>query len=69
MSWGIFGPITIKTRGGHRVTFFAGFVTLPLLGWSVWNMLSHERPRSHGEVQGNKKIALPSGDKNLNDLE
>ena len=41
--WGLLGPVTFQTRRG-RVTFFAGFVTLPLTAWSVWSLLKAAEP-------------------------
>lgn len=37
--WGVFGPIQVKTKRGTRITFIAGFVTLPLTAFSVWRLL------------------------------
>lgn len=38
MPWGLFGPVHFETKRGTRVTFFAGFITLPLTAWSLWKL-------------------------------
>ena len=38
MPWGLFGPVSFRTRRGTRVTFFAGFITLPLAAVSLWSL-------------------------------
>lgn len=60
MPWGFFGPITIRTRRGHRVTIVAGFITLPLFGWSVWNVLKGTRGStiSGGEIVSDHHLGL-----------
>jgi hypothetical protein len=45
--WGLFGPVTIKTKSGTRVTFVAGFFTIPLAAWSLWS-LTHRPPTTQG---------------------
>lgn len=42
--WGIFGPVSVKTKRGTRVTFFAAWLTLPLTAVSLWTLL-HGEPR------------------------
>ena len=39
MPWGLFGPVSLKTKRGTRITFVAGFVTLPLTALSLWSLL------------------------------
>lgn len=34
----IFGPFTWKTKGGNRVTIFGAFFTIPLMGYSLWQL-------------------------------
>jgi hypothetical protein len=47
MPWGFLGPVSVRTRRGTRVTFFAGFVTIPLAAWSFWQLAhSATRPRA-----------------------
>lgn len=36
--WGLFGPIQFRTKRGTRVTLVAGFLTIPLTGWSVYTL-------------------------------
>ena len=33
--WGLFRPISVKTKRGTRITFVAGFITLPLTAFSL----------------------------------
>lgn len=36
--WGLFGPIQFTTKRGNKVTFFGGFVTLPLTVYSLYKL-------------------------------
>lgn len=42
--WGLFGPVSFKTKRGTRVTFVAGFITLPLTALSLWRLLHVPEP-------------------------
>lgn len=46
MPFDLFGPVTFKTKRGTRITFAAGFITLPLTAWSLWHIFggSAEQP-------------------------
>ena len=37
MPFGLFGPVTLRTRRGS-ITFVAGFVTVPLAAFSLWQL-------------------------------
>ena len=36
--WGLFGPIQFTTKRGTKVTFWGGFVTLPLTIYSLYKL-------------------------------
>jgi hypothetical protein len=46
MPWGLFGPVSFRTRRGTRVTFFAGVITLPLAGLSLWSLTRPPPPEA-----------------------
>lgn len=46
-------PVSVKTKRGTRITFVAGFITLPLTALSLWSLL-------HGGEQPQHK-RLPPG--------
>ncbi len=61
MVWGIFGPVQFKTKRGTRVTFVAGFITLPLTCYSIYKLLQlkdREHPRIVEEKGGSTSIDL-----------
>lgn len=39
MPFGLFGPVTYRTKNGSRITFVAGFLTVPLTVWSAYKLL------------------------------
>jgi hypothetical protein len=43
MPFGLFGPVTFKTKRGTKITFIAGFLTLPLTAWSLWQIFGAPR--------------------------
>lgn len=55
MPFGLFGPIHLRTKRGTRVTFFAGFITLPLTAWSLWQIFGSSIPQ-HYPDQGQKEL-------------
>lgn len=57
MPWGLFGPISFQTRRGTRITFVAGFITLPFTAWSLWKIF--------GTYSGPKEVDQGSADKSL----
>ena len=62
-AWGLFGPVSVKTKRGTRVTFVAGFITLPLTAISLWSLF-------HGSDQQQQKRLPPgssSGELDLSD--
>jgi hypothetical protein len=59
MPWGLFGPVHFETRRGTRVTFFAGFITLPLTAWSLWKLLGSGEERRASTFPEKKVELLP----------
>lgn len=53
--WGIFGPVSVKTKRGSRVTFFAAWLTLPLTAVSLWTLL-HGEPRKPAQQQQQRSL-------------
>jgi hypothetical protein len=53
MPFGLFGPIKFQTKRGTRVTFFAGFITLPLTAWSLYHIFdtSAQRNSNQGHIE------------------
>lgn len=60
MVWGVFGPVQFKTKRGTRVTFVAGFITLPLTCYSIYKLFQLKE-------QGNPK-AVPEENHSSIDL-
>ena len=50
--WGVFGPLSFRTRRGTRVTLVAGFITLPLSAISLYSLLHAGAQPSHPPQQG-----------------
>lgn len=48
MPWGWLGPIEFRTKRGTRVTFVAGFITLPITALSLYSLL-HGKPQQRQE--------------------
>ncbi len=48
MPLGFFGPVTFRTKRG-TVTFFAGFITVPLTCASIWSLLGAGRREQPSE--------------------
>ena len=44
MAWGLFGPLTVRTKRGTRLTFVAGFITLPLTALSLYQLFKGPSP-------------------------
>lgn len=64
MVWGIFGPVQFKTKRGTRVTFFAGFVTLPLTCYSIYKLLqSREEENRKVDAGGTHSSSIDLSDK------
>lgn len=56
MPWGLFGPISYKTRRGSRITFIAGFITLPLTAVSLYQLF-RSRPIPEPKELGSSRRA------------
>ena len=69
MPFGFFGPIEFRTKRGTRVTFIAGFITLPLTAWSLWQIFGtskHDHKIDQGQASTNK-LPPPASDVDLSD--
>lgn len=60
-AWGLFGPVSVKTKRGTRITFVAGFITLPLTALSLWSLF-------HGGNQQQQQ-RLPPGSSSSRELD
>lgn len=60
-AWGLFGPFSVTTKRGTRITFVAGFITLPLTAISLWSLF-------HGGAQQQQQKQLPAGSRRGQDL-
>lgn len=71
MPFGLFGPVTFKTKRGTRVTFVAGFITLPLTAWSLYQIFgpSADQPprRELPAERGTPRLPPPPPDVDLSD--
>ena len=69
MPFGIFGPITIQTKRGIRVTFVAGAITLPLTAWSLYQLFGSSPPHRHSDqgYASSKKLQPTDDVVNLSD--
>lgn len=57
--WCLFGPVSFQSRRDTRVTFVAGFITLPLTAVSLWQLLKpHDRPSSPPQLSSEREINL-----------
>ncbi len=57
-AWGLFGPFSVTTKRGTRITFVAGFITLPLTAISLWSLF-------HGGAQQQQKQLPGSSSREL----
>lgn len=56
--WGWFGPVSFETKRG-RVTFVAGFITLPLTALSLWQLFKGApEPRPPPKQLGSAEVDL-----------
>ncbi len=62
MPFGLFGPVTFRTKKGNKITFFAGFITFPLTGLSLWALLRSGRPGGDARSGGGKQLPPPELD-------
>ena len=58
--WGLLGPVSIRTKRGTRVTFLAGFITIPLTALSLWKLLTPpaEHPKEPQLQPGSRELDL-----------